>query len=298
MFTLNKIDLNLIKKSNTKYKQTSKMKLIQLNGLVEGYVVKRPSKSIKSPYVADVLCIDGTEALAHTASLGCCGLAESGATLLMAPIISKSTKCNYRVYCSIFQEKEKGHETIIGIYPKLAEDLVEQAMNRNCLSSLQNVGAYKRETTIRVDGKVNSRFDFVGIDQNKVPFIMEVKNVPLADYEQRGKKCYDDREPNSKVAYFPDGYRKKSTDTVSPRAVKHLAELALIKKESITRCILCFVIQRSDVERFQASNVDPEYAEALKNAMSVGVEVIRMVVHWSRDGQATFVRDDLPLFIP
>lgn len=298
MFTLNKIDLNLIKKSNTKYKQTSKMKLIQLNGLIEGSVVKRPSKSIKSPYVADVLCIDGTEALAHTASLGCCGLAESGATLLMAPIISKSTKCNYRVYCSIFQEKEKGHETIIGIYPKLAEDLVEQAMNRNCLSSLQNVGAYKRETTIRVDGKVNSRFDFVGIDQNKVPFIMEVKNVPLADYEQRGKKCYDDREPNSKVAYFPDGYRKKSTDTVSPRAVKHLAELALIKKESITRCILCFVIQRSDVERFQASNVDPEYAEALKNAMSVGVEVIRMVVHWSRDGQATFVRDDLPLFIP
>ena len=298
MFTLNKIDLNLIKKSNTKYKQTSKMKLIQLNGLVEGSVVKRPSKIIKSPYVADVLCIDGTEALAHTASLGCCGLAESGATLLMAPIISKSTKCNYRVYCSIFQEKEKGHETIIGIYPKLAEDLVEQAMNRNCLSSLQNVGAYKRETTIRVDGKVNSRFDFVGIDQNKVPFIMEVKNVPLADYEQRGKKCYDDREPNSKVAYFPDGYRKKSTDTVSPRAVKHLAELALIKKESITRCILCFVIQRSDVERFQASNVDPEYAEALKNAMSVGVEVIRMVVHWSRDGQATFVRDDLPLFIP
>ena len=127
---------------------------------------------------------------------------------------------------------------------------------------------------------------------------MEVKNVPLADYEQRGNKCYDDRAPNSKVAYFPDGYRKKSTDTISPRAVKHLAELTLIKQESVTRCILCFVIQRSDVERFQASIVDPEYAQALKNAMSVGVEVIRMVVHWSRDGVATFVRDDLPLIIP
>jgi DNA-binding sugar fermentation-stimulating protein len=73
-----------------------------------------------------------------------------------------------------------------------------------------------------------------------------------------------------------------------------LAELALIKQESVTRCILCFVIQRSDVDRFQASIVDPEYAEALKNAMSVGVEVIRMVVNWSRDGEATFVRDDLP----
>ena len=273
------------------------MKLIQLNGLVEGFVVKRPSKNIKSPYVADVLCKDGNETLAHTASLGCCGLAEAGATVLIAPIISKSAKCSYRVYCSIFREKEKDHETIVGIYPKLAEDLVEQAMNRNCLSSLQNVCAYRRETTIRVDGKVNSRFDFTGIDQNQTPFIMEVKNVPLADYEQRGNKCYDDRAPNSKVAYFPDGYRKKSTDTISPRAVKHLAELTLIKQESVTRCILCFVIQRSDVERFQASIVDPEYAQALKNAMSVGVEVIRMVVHWSRDGQASFVRDDLPLFV-
>ena len=69
------------------------MKLLQLNGLVEGFVVKRPSKNIKSPYVADVLC-DGEEALAHTASLGCCGLAEAGATVLMAPIISESAKCS------------------------------------------------------------------------------------------------------------------------------------------------------------------------------------------------------------
>ena len=282
------------------------MILIELNNLIEGDVVKRPSKLIKSPYVADVLCKDGTEALAHTASLGCCGLADSNATVLMAPISnskSKSNKnqdklkCNYRVYLSVFKERDN-EETIVGIYPKIAEDLVEKALTRNCLSSLQNVCAYKRETTIFAEGKVNSRFDFVGIDQNQIPFIMEVKNVPLADYEQRGgKKCYDDRDTNSKVAYFPDGYRKKSTDTISPRALKHLKELTLIKQESITRCILCFVIQRGDVERFQASIVDPEYAQALKDAVSAGVEVIRMVIHWSRDGEASFVRDDLPMSI-
>jgi DNA-binding sugar fermentation-stimulating protein len=129
---------------------------------------------------------------------------------------------------------------------------------------------------------------------------MEVKNVPLADYEditskERKNKCYDDRAYNSKVAYFPDGYRKKSTDPVSPRALKHIKELTLIKKESKTRCIMCYVIQRTDVNRFQPSVIDPEYRAAFKEAQNAGVEIITLVVKWSRDGAASFVRDDLPI---
>ena len=128
-------------------------------------------------------------------------------------------------------------------------------------TTLQNVKSYKRETSIYVPGKVDSRFDFTGIDCNGVPFIMEVKNVPLADYEDitakdRKKKCYDDRDVNSKVAYFPDGYRKKSTEPISPRALKHIQELTLIKKESVTRCIMCYVIQRTDVCCFQPSIIE------------------------------------------
>ena len=127
---------------------------------------------------------------------------------------------------------------------------------------------------------------------------MEVKNVPLADYEDisskdRKKMCYDDREIDSKIAYFPDGYRKKSTDTVSPRALKHIRELTLIKKESITRCIMCYVIQRTDVDRFQPSIIDPEYRQAVKEAIEAGVEIITLVVKWTRDGEAYFVKDDL-----
>ena len=147
---------------------------------------------------------------------------------------------------------------------------------------------------------MDSRFDFTGIDCNGVPFIMEVKNVPLADYEDitakdRKNKCYDDRDINSKVAYFPDGYRKKSTDTVSPRALKHIRELTLIKRESITRCIMCYVIQRTDVECFQPSIIDPEYRAAVKEAVEAGVEIITLVVQWTKDGEAHFIRDDLPI---
>lgn len=280
--------------------------LLKIENLIEGSVIKRPSKIIKTPYVADIIhSNDESPILGHTASLGCCGLADAGATILMAPIPkSKSKKqteklsCGYRVYLSIIKDKDA--EIIIGIYPKLAEDLVESAIKRNVINSLQNIKKYKREMAIYVEGKVDSRFDFSGIDSNNIPFILEVKNVPLADYEditakERKNKCYDDRDVNSKVAYFPDGYRKKSSDPVSPRALKHIRELTLIKSESITRCIMCYVIQRTDVNRFQPSIIDPEYRQAVKEAINAGVEIITLVVEWTREGEAYFIRDDLPI---
>ena len=282
--------------------------LLKLENLLEGSVVKRPSKFIKSPYVADISILNKNvdTVLGHTASLGCCGLADAGATVLMSPVPLKKKKekdegklsCEYRVYLSVLLER--GTEIVIGIHPKLAENLVEAALNANLLSKLLNIKKYRREAAIYVEGKVDSRFDFAGIDCNDIPFIMEVKNVPLADYEDitakdRKGKCYDDRVIGSKVAYFPDGYRKKTTDPVSPRALKHIKELTLIKSESKTRCIMCYVIQRTDVDRFQPSIIDPEYREAVKKSIDAGVEIITLVVNWTRSGEAYFVRDDLPI---
>ena len=278
--------------------------MLKIDGLVDGTIVNRPSKIIKSPYVADILLPTlNTTILGHTASLGCCGLADRGAQILMSPVPKTNKKtdkisCEYKVYLAVICER--GAEIVIGMHPKLAENLAESAIKNNLLSRLQNVRGYKRETTIYVPDKVDSRFDFTGIDGNGVPFIMEVKNVPLADYEDitakdRKNKCYDERDVNSKVAYFPDGYRKKSTDTVSPRALKHIRELTLIKRESKTRCIMCYVIQRTDVDCFQPSIIDPEYRAAVKEAVEAGVEIITMVVQWTKDGEAHFVRDDLPI---
>lgn len=276
--------------------------ILKLDGLIEGEVIKRPSKYIKTPYVADIkICSNSNMILGHTASLGCCGLADVGANILMSPVpkIHKNTDklhCEYRVYLSVIREKEQ--EIIVGIYPKLAEELTESALKNNLLSCLLNVKNYRKESKICVPGLVDSRFDFTGIDQNGIPFIMEIKNVPLADYEDvtskdRKKMSFDDRDINSKVAYFPDGYRKKSTDPISPRALKHINELALIKGMSKTRCIMCYVIQRTDVDRFQPSVIDPQYREAFKNAVNSGVEIITMVVQWTREGEAYFIKDDL-----
>ena len=278
--------------------------LIKLNNLIEGEVVKRPSKYIKTPYVADIeICTDSKIILGHTASLGCCGLSDVGSRVLMSPVPKTKNNtnkdklhCEYRVYLSIIRENNS--EIIVGIFPKLAEHLTEAALKNNLLTRLCNVKTYKKETKLYVPGLVNSRFDFSGIDNNGIPFIMEVKNVPLADYEdvtskERKNMSFNDRDINSKVAYFPDGYRKKRTDPVSPRALKHINELSLIKRLSKTRCIMCYVIQRTDVNRFQPSIIDPEYREAFKNAINSGVEIITMVVQWTREGDAYFIKDDL-----
>ena len=278
------------------------MLAIKIDNLVEGTIIKRPSKLVKSPYVADVI-INNDEILAHTASLGCCGLCEAGSSILFVPMKNKkpdsdSKKCVYSAQLSVINEKN--NEIIIGIHPKLAELLVENCLTKNYLSILKDVKKYKRETSIFVENKVDSRFDFTGIDKNNIPFIMEVKNVPLADYEDicskdRKKMCYDDRAYDSKVAYFPDGYRKKSSEPVSPRALKHIRELTLIKKESITRCIMCYVIQRPDVNCFQPSIIDPQYRQAVKEAIEAGVEIITLVIKWTRDGEAYFIKDDLAI---
>ena len=280
---------------------------MKLNNLIEGQVIKRPSKYIKTPYVADIL-YENEEVLGHTASLGCCGLADVNAMVLISltpesktkskPKNKANMKCTHTVYLSVLRNGD--NEQIIGIHPKLAETLTEAALSSNLLSRLQNIKSYRRETVIYIKDKIDSRFDFTGVDQNGIPFIMEVKNVPLADYEdvtakERTKMDFSDRDSNSKVAYFPDGYRKKTSDPVSPRALKHIRELTLIKNETPIRCIMCYVIQRTDVNRFQPSVIDPEYRAAFKEAIERGVEIITMVVSWNRNGEATFIRDDLPI---
>ena len=272
------------------------MNLVKLGSVYEALVVKRPSKTSKTPYVADIT-IDGgdTEHMAHTAALGCCGMVDKDKLVIMKDVDNKKNICKFKIMLAI--NVERGIKNIIGIDPKIAEELVETAMNKNLLSTLRNVRKYKREKTV-----YTSRFDFIGIDQNKIPFIMEVKNVPLADYvdcyaKERKNMDFSDRDINDKIAYFPDGYRKKQKDTVSPRALKHITELTEISKKytNRVRTIMCYVIQRRDVSSFQASNVDPIYKAAFKKAVETGVEVITMQVGWTSSGVAEFIRDDVPI---
>jgi len=284
--------------------------LTMLNELILVKVVSRPSKVCKTPYVADIELNDGTIVQAHCASLGCCGLCEKDCYVYASPIKSncpqsKSKVCSYKIYLASFSEEKviNGimvmNKQLIGIDPKLAETLVENALIKNHLKTLTNIKSYKREVKL-----LNSRFDFVGVDENCKDFVLEVKNVPLADYAD---VCSNDRKKmikngefdniaiSQKIAYFPDGYRKKKGDVVSERALKHINELAEISHSKIIRPIICFVVQRTDVCSFQASLLDPIYRAAFNEAIKRGVEVIVLVVSWNANGEASFVNCDLPI---
>ena len=86
------------------------MILFTISQLHKGTIIKRPSAHIKTPYVADVT-VENIEFLAHTPSLGCCGLCEKDCIVLASPILSnsensKSKVCSYKIYLvSIYEEK-------------------------------------------------------------------------------------------------------------------------------------------------------------------------------------------------
>lgn len=274
------------------------MLVYKLEQLISAEVIKRPSKYVKSPYVADIFIDELNEPfLAHSPSLGCCGLCETSSHVYVTkknkknnsnkvPMNKAGLQCEYTVYCSKYVLEEKNITTIIGIHPKLAEEIVENCLKQNLLQSLNNIRSCRRETVIQMGTNVDSRFDFTGIDKDGVPFIMEVKNVPLAN--------------KSSISYFPDGYKKTPTGPVSERALKHINELALISEQSKKnnkkiRCIMCYVIQRNDTVGFQPSDKDPYYKEAFYNSIEKGVEIIIIQVKWNENGEAVFVSDSLPI---
>jgi DNA-binding sugar fermentation-stimulating protein len=246
--------------------------------LVKGIITKRPSKYCKTPYVADVLYNEKQKCtLAHTPALGCCGLTDKDASVYMIEKENKKT-CHFSVELSILSNK-----LLVGCNPKMSENLVELILKSNLFEPLINYKEYCREKK-----RLNSRFDFSGMDQNNTEFIMEVKTVPLAKYEEKY---------NCLVSYFPDGYRKSKKEVVSPRALKHVQELEQLKleKKDKIRCILCFVIQRNDSVYFRPSNGDLVYKKALKQAYDNGVEIIPIAFEWDSDGNCYYVNKSLPI---
>lgn len=244
--------------------------------LFEGIVINRPSKKIKSPYLADVL-INGENVLCHTPSLGCCGLISTDKKVLMTKKNSKNAKSKYSIDF-VFDKK-----TMVGVNPLYANKIVEICLKNNYIKELMNLKNIKREYSIE-----ESRLDFYG-EKNGKKYYIEVKNVPLADYvdvEKKERKNYkdEDYDYNKKISYFPDGYRKKKTDPISERALKHIKHLEKLKlKDKNNECFLIFIIQRNDSLYFQASNIDPIYKKSIKKAYLNGVNILPLQILFRKD---------------
>jgi DNA-binding sugar fermentation-stimulating protein len=281
--------------------------LLRVMGLSRGQVIRRPS--CKWPHVnatVDVFCEETNRVyLAHAPMLACQGLTDVGAEVYISEMESwqKENQPDYVqasemcIYTSVYHEPEKKNEQIIGVWPPIAQEVVDSALEKNYFSLLKNTTSVRRDMRFTIEGKVDSQFDFTGYCDDGVPFIMQVQNIPFADYEdvsikERRSMDFRNRAANSKIAIYPDGARRYAT--ITDPELQAIKDLTTIKQESIIRCVLCNVINRDDIDRYNPSRFDSVYRALMRDAVKSGVVLINLIVKWDREGYCYFIRDDVP----
>ena len=130
-----------------------------------------------------------------------------------------------------------------------ANRLVEEALLDGVIEELAGFIALRREVAY---GLENSRVDF-RLDYPAGPAYVEVKSVTLG---------FGD----TAVAAFPDA--------ITLRGAKHLRELAALARDGV-RAVQLYCVNLTGIEAVRpASEIDPLYAAALREAVAAGVEVL------------------------
>lgn len=236
-------------------------------------VLNRPSKSIKSPYVADICLEDGTQALCHTPGLGCCGLVATDKYIYVSKAANAKSKTAYTAQIAECTDSEGTH--YVGIHP-----MVSQAIAAKLLDKISSTATWKSE--VKVDD--HTRLDFVGTTREGKKIYVEVKNAMIS-------LCVQPRV--SRRAVFPEGFRKSKTEAISPRAVKHAETLATLNQLPDTEAsYLLFIIPRNDCnDGLELNPDDPIYCKAVSTAMSQGVNVRVFGLDFEKDGSVHFNKE-------
>lgn len=246
--------------------------------LVGVTVLKRPSATIKSPYVADVRYDDGRIALCHTPGLGCCGLVEAGRRIYVTEgSASSKTDC----VAQIAECTDKEGVFYNGIHP-----MISQSAARGLLPLIHSDAVWESEITV----EEGTRLDYVGTLPTGRKIYVEIKNAMVSLETLKARK---DRR-----AVFPEGFRKKKGEPVSPRAVKHAQVLQrLLSEENTEACYLLYTVPRTDCGDGMTINAgDPIYYEAVRDAVRAGVKVRSFALAYSLDGHVR-LHSEVPFYI-
>jgi DNA-binding sugar fermentation-stimulating protein len=284
--------------------------VLQIVGVTESKIINYPSAKPASKFayiLSDVMLIkENKEVLTYTPCYGCDGLSDTDAIVLIAPYppdgdehlltTDNGEKFTHAVFLAVYNEFDE-NEQIIAINPNIAMELMESAIEKKLMRCLPPVKQFKRNVHMQLEGKVDSVYSFVGLCTDNVPFIMEVNNVPFAEYNHGQPNAskislvkLTESEYNSKTAYFPE----KNNPHID-ELIKRINELGNIAKESNVRCIISFVIERTDIEKFEISQYSREYKAAIKKAVECGVYLMPIVFSWTKEGVAFFVTDEIQI---
>jgi len=203
--------------------------------LIEGTLVRRYKR-----FLADVRLADGAEITVHCANPGSMQTcSDPGSKVLLSTTENPSRRFKHQL------EIVYAGRTPVGVHTGRPNLIVAESIAAAKIPEISGYATLKREIAYGL----NSRIDILLEGNGLRPCYIEVKNVTLA---------------RDGIAYFPDA--------VTERGRKHMVELIDIVRRG-HRAVVFFVAQRGDVQRFRpADDIDPEYAEAFRDAVARGVE--------------------------
>lgn len=208
--------------------------------LEEGRLVRRYKR-----FLADVITADGEELCIHCPNTGSMlNCMSEGARVWF-----QRNQDPRRKLPGTWELVETPQGRLACVNTARANRLVEEALLGGVIGELAGFTALRREVAY---GTENSRVDF-RLDYPEGPAFVEVKSVTLGFAD-------------TAVAAFPDA--------VTSRGARHLRELGALARDGI-RAVQLYCVNLSDVEAVRpASEIDPLYAAALREAVAAGVEVL------------------------
>lgn len=213
-----------------------------------GVLIKRYKR-----FLADVALDTGDTVTAHCPNPGSMmGLKEPGSRCWLSHADDPRRKLKYTL------EVLEADGALVGINTHRPNALAEEAIREGRIPALSGYDSLRRE----VRYGVNSRIDLLLESEDRPACYVEVKN------------CHLMRTPG--LAEFPD--------SVTTRGAKHLGELSEMVRQG-HRAVQLFIVQRPDCDALSpAEDLDPDYAQALRDAAAAGVEVLAWACAVTLDG--------------
>lgn len=213
---------------------------MRLDGLIEGRLVRRYKR-----FLADVELPGGKLVTAHCPNTGSMrNCSEPGSRVWLRDSGNPARK-----YPLGWELVEVEGRYLASINTGRANDLVVEAIDAGQIAELAGYRRLRREVPY---GDERSRIDLLLTDGAAPDAWIEVKMVTLLEEDGWGA--------------FPDA--------VTLRGQKHLRELMALRRAG-QRAVLLFCVPHTGIRRVRpADAVDPEYGRLLREAVSVGVEVL------------------------
>ncbi|MGM3309348.1 DNA/RNA nuclease SfsA [Anabaena sp. WFMT] len=210
--------------------------------LYSGVLLKRYKR-----FFADVQLTSGEMVTAHCPNTG----PMTGVSTVGSPVqISKSDNPNRKLaYTLELIQVQEPEPTWVGVNTALPNRVIKLALEKYLFPELSEYTQVKGEVVYGKDKKSRVDFYLTGSDQQR-PIYLEVKNTTWTQ---------------GNLALFPD--------TETTRGQKHLRELMEVLPQN--RAVMLYFINRGDCPEFApGDSTDPIYGQLLRQALTLGLEVL------------------------